>query len=124
MMLILIGLVSMGFGFIWMGMCPSLLPLIVASCFTGFTGPWSDLPVNDMIQQRFPIHEIPKIFRLRMAGETSMCLLFMVISPVLFRMIPVETVIVGIGITFLFLGAYIFVRLLGSEEAESSSVAF
>lgn len=112
------GYLCLGIGFIGMGLASSLSALMLGSMFSGFAGPMNDLPVVDMIQTKFPIHEIPKIFRLRMAGEIFASLLCFSFSPMLFRAIPVGTVICLVGGLFLLFAVYGFTRLVHVNEAE------
>jgi hypothetical protein len=100
------GYLGLGIGFVAMGLAPSLVVLAIASAVAGFSGVLNDLPLVDMIQGSFAIHEIPKIFRLRTAGEIAASLLCFLVSPVLFRLVPVGTVIWAIGGVFLLIAAY------------------
>jgi MFS family permease len=79
------GYVWLGIGFVAMGASRSL-PWLGAACVcAGFGGPINDVPFFDLVQRKYPIADLPKIFRLRMAVETGACLLIMSVSPLLFR---------------------------------------
>ena len=109
--ILFLGYLWLGIGFVAMGRSPDLYWLMLASAWSGFGGPMNDLPFVDMIQTRYPIHEIPKIFRLRMAGEIGACLVFMSFAPIIFRMIPVQSVIWITGLVYLLFSIYGFVCL-------------
>jgi hypothetical protein len=96
--LVFIGYVWMGIGFVCLALAPTLPLIMVSSAFAAVGGPLNDLPFFDLVQSRFPIAEIPKLFRLRMALETAATLACMLVSPILFRVLPIETVIVLCGL--------------------------
>lgn len=87
------GLVCMGVGFIFISLAPSVPLLIIAAAMTGFTGPMNDLAYIDTVQQRFLVKDIPKIFRLRLATESSMALFFTLICPWLIQSTSVRVAI-------------------------------
>ncbi|MDR3606385.1 MAG: MFS transporter [Oligoflexia bacterium] len=93
------GYVWMGIGFILMALSPSLLLILLSSALAAIGGPLNDLPFFDLVQARFQIADIPKIFRLRMVLETGATLVCMLASPMLFRVLNVETVIVLCGLS-------------------------
>jgi DHA3 family macrolide efflux protein-like MFS transporter len=95
----------MGIGFLAMGLSSNLRSLIWASAMAGFGGVMNDLPFTDLVQSRYSIHQIPQLFRLRMAGETAGTLFFMLLAPTLFRAIAVEKVLIVCGGVFFLFGA-------------------
>jgi hypothetical protein len=99
------GYLVMGLGFAAMGAARSLAWLGAASVFAGFGGPINDVPFFDLVQRSFPIADLPKIFRLRMAVETGACLLLMSFSPGLFRSFSPRTVLMACGLGIAALGA-------------------
>jgi hypothetical protein len=118
--MLFIGYLCLGIGFVAMGLAPNLYWLMLASAWSGFGGPMNDLPMVDMIQ-KYPMHEIPKIFRLRMAGEIGACLVFMSFSPLIFRVVSVQSVIWGTGCVYLLFALYGFIYLVASENELASS---
>ncbi len=79
------GYVWLGLGFMLIGLAPNLKWLAIACAFAGFGGPVNDVPFFDLIQANFPIEDLPRMFRLRMAVETSAMMGLMALSPQLFR---------------------------------------
>ena len=79
------GYLCLGFGFAAMGAARSLPELGAACVWAGFGGPINDVPFVDLVQALYPVADLPKIFRLRMAAETGASLLLMAVSPILFR---------------------------------------
>jgi DHA3 family macrolide efflux protein-like MFS transporter len=99
------GYIFLGAGFVWMGLAPGLLWLMVAGAAAGFTGPMNDLTFIDILQDRFTNLEIPKVFRLRMAIETASILFVMLLSPFLFRVMEPGTVVSWCGVIWIVVGA-------------------
>jgi hypothetical protein len=66
----------------------------------------NDLAFSDIMQERFPIAEIPRIFRLRMAVDTLSALVCTAMSPLLFRMLGVRGTIVLCGVSWIAAGAW------------------
>lgn len=104
--LVYLGFIVIGVGFIWIGLSTHLIPLCLASAFCAIGGPVNDTAFTDFVQAEFEVHELTKIFRLRTAAETGCALVAMVISPFLFRVSSVSSVITGIGILTLTLSIY------------------
>ncbi|HXT01234.1 MAG TPA: MFS transporter [Elusimicrobiota bacterium] len=99
------GYACMGLGFAAMGAAPSLSWLGAASVLAGFGGPVNDVPFFDLVQRGYPIDELTRIFRLRMAVETGCSLLLMSFSPVLLRAYSPRPVIIACGLGIAALGA-------------------
>jgi DHA3 family macrolide efflux protein-like MFS transporter len=114
--LLYFGHLWMGLGFILMGMCQDLHSLMAATLFSAMGGPLNDIPFTDIIQAKYPLAEVPKLFRLRMASETAAVLLAMLVSPTLFRWISVQATIVGCGIVLIFFGMLGFYRYTDEGE--------
>ena len=102
------GYLFMGAGFVAMGLAPDRFWLGVACVAGGVGGPVSDLPFVDLVQSRFPIADLPKLFRLRMAAETGAGLLLMSASPFLFRAYSPRVVILACGAAFTAIGLTFF----------------
>lgn len=117
------GFLWMGFGFLLLSVAPSLQFLMWASALTAVGGPLNDLPFVDMVQARYPVEELAKVFRLRMVVETGATLLCMLVSPMLFRMFSVPMVIGFCGIATLICGVIGLVKyseeILVISDAES-----
>jgi hypothetical protein len=112
-----IGYGFMGAGFLAMGLAPNLFWLGVATVVGGIGGPVSDLPFVDLVQARYPVDDIPKLFRLRMAAETGAGLLLLSASPTLFRAYPPHAVVAACGLAFALIGTTLFVAHGASDPA-------
>jgi hypothetical protein len=99
------GYACMGLGFVAMGAAPSLAWLGAACVCAGFGGPVNDVPFFDLVQRSYPLEDLPKVFRLRMAVETGACLLLMSFSPALFRAFSPRAVLMACGLGIAALGA-------------------
>jgi len=97
------GYLCLGLGFAVMGAIRTIPWLAAACVFAGFGGPINDVPFIDIVQSLYPVPELPKIFRLRLAVETGASLLIMSVSPLLFRSYAPETILAfcGLGIAAL-----------------------
>jgi MFS family permease len=114
------GYLWMGAGFIAIGLAPTLHLLMAAAAFSGFGGVMNDLPFVDLMQHHYTVEEIPKIFRLRIALETSATLCMMVLSPTFYRMFSAQSVIGVCGCVFILLGGYGLIRY---QEGQSLTPA-
>jgi hypothetical protein len=99
------GYICLGVGFVMVALAPNLPLMMLAAAFAAIGGPLNDLPFADVIQASFPLEEIAKVFRLRMALETAAMLVTMVFSPLLFRLFPIHTVIAWSGVFTFGVGA-------------------
>lgn len=99
------GQVFLGVGFLAIGIAPSVEWIIIAAAIGGFAGPMNDLAFIDMIQQKFKVTDIAKMFRLRMATESSMTLIFTLMSPMIIKLTSVRTMILMSGTVWVFCGA-------------------
>ena len=91
------GHVFLGTGFVLIALSPTIKWVIVAAILTGLTGPMNDLAFIDMIQENFEVKDIAKIYRLRLAAESSMALFFTLISPWLIKTTSIKTAIIFCG---------------------------
>ncbi|MBO9666269.1 MAG: hypothetical protein J7501_05600, partial [Bdellovibrio sp.] len=98
------GYVWLGLGFILIGLAPTALLIMLAAAAGGFSGPMNDLAFIDMVQKKFAVSELTKVFRLRMAVESAGTLFFMLISPWLIHISSVRTVIIGCGVVWILSG--------------------
>ncbi len=93
------GILFLGLGFICIGLAPNVEWIIIAAAVTGFFGPMNDLAFIDMLQKKFPVKDLTKMFRLRLATESSMTLFFTLLSPWLIRLTSVRAAIfIGGGV--------------------------
>lgn len=98
------GYVWLGMGFILIGIAPTIGWIVLAACFTGFSGPMNDLAFIDLVQKEFAIKDLAKIFRLRITVESAGTLFFTLISPILIKTITVRGVIVLCGTIWILVG--------------------
>lgn len=101
------GYTLLGCGFVLIGFAPTLNWIMVAAALTGFTGPMNDITYVELLQKRFHLSQITRLFRLRMATETASTLCLMLMAPFLFRWLSVRGVIQSCG------GVWILVGLTG-----------
>jgi hypothetical protein len=105
MLMLFGGYIWLGFGFIFTGIAPSIWQIMIAACFTGISGPMNDLAFIDLVQESYPVKELAKIFRLRIAVESAGTLVCTLISPWLIHMISVRNVIILCGVIWILVGA-------------------
>jgi hypothetical protein len=98
------GYLVLGGGFLLMASAPSVPWLMAAAAFAAVGGPLNDLPFVDLIQSRYSIEDIPKVFRLRTALDTAATLLGMLLAPTLFTAYDVPTVVGFCGLITLLVG--------------------
>lgn len=103
------GYMWLGLGFVLIGLAPSLALVIVAAALAGLTGPMNDLAFIDLMQRKFPVRDLTKVFRLKMAVESAGTLFFTLISPWLIKGLSVRTVIVFCGVVWILNGVGGFV---------------
>jgi DHA3 family macrolide efflux protein-like MFS transporter len=115
------GYVCLGVGFVLIALAPNLPLMMLASAIAAIGGPLNDLPFADIVQASFPIEEIAKVFRLRMALETAAMLVAMVFSPFLFRLFPIHTVIAWSGVFTLAIGAAGLIQYNDLSGGQSTS---
>ena len=99
------GFVWLGSGFIMVAAAPEVSYVMAAAAFAGFSGPMNELTFSDLLQARFPIGDIGRVFRLRMALETAMTMVLMLLSPWLFHAFSVRAVIALCGGVWIAIGA-------------------
>lgn len=117
------GYAWLGLGFILIGLAPTIPLIILAAAFSGFAGPLSDLACIDLLQRKFAVQDLSKVFRLRIALESSGTLFFTLISPFLIKTFSVRTVIVLCGATWIASGVFGFLQQhIWSDESEGGLV--
>lgn len=105
------GQLFLGLGFLAIGLAPTVNLIIIAAAISGFAGPMNDLAFMDMMQHKFKVNDIAKMFRLRLATESCMTLFFTLISPVLIKSTSVRTVILLGGLVWLICGGIGFFKI-------------
>ncbi len=100
------GYLLLGAGFALISLCRTIPWVMVVSALSGFTGPMNDVTFVDLVQARFPVADLTRIFRLRMAVDMAATLTFMLASPVLFKLLSVRIVIALCGVVWIASGAY------------------
>lgn len=105
-LMMFLGYIALGLGFIWVAHSHSIGMLMAATSFAGFTGPGSEIPFIDMVQTHFPKGDLKRMIRLRMATETGATLLLTLASPFLFRLLGVPLVIQLTGSLWVLFGFY------------------
>lgn len=98
------GFIWLGIGFCATGFCQSISSFMVVAAFSGFSGTMNEVTFFDMAQARFPMSEITRIFRLRMANDTAVTLVLMLLAPIMFRAFGVRAVIVLCGVVWIAIG--------------------
>ncbi|WP_413559746.1 MFS transporter [Bdellovibrio sp. HCB209] len=112
------GYVVWGIGVVAVGLAPTVFWIAVASIYTGFTGPLNDLAFIDMMQIKFKVSDLTKVFRLRMAVESLGTLICTLASPWLIQMTSIRTVMVACGVVWIVCGV---IGLMLKTPANSSS---
>jgi hypothetical protein len=67
-------------------------------------GPMNDLAYIDLMQRTFPVSDLTKVFRLRMAVESLGTLIFTLASPWLIQISSIRVVMVGCGVLWIVCG--------------------
>ena len=104
-LIIFIGYAILGAGFAAMGACRSLPALSAVALVAAIGGPVNDVPFYDLVQRMFPVEELARVFRLKMALETGALMLMTAASPALFRQFGPKAVLSACGLGILALGA-------------------
>jgi len=103
--LMFIGYMWMGFGFILTSQAPTIPWLMFIVGVSGFSGTMGEVTFFDLLQKNYAVGDIARIFRLRMALDTTFTLVLMLISPMLFRVFGVRAIIAAAGVSSLLAGA-------------------
>jgi MFS family permease len=98
------GFVWLGTGLVWIAACHSATPLFVAAAFSGFSGCMNEITFFDLVQIHFPVQEMSRVLRLRMATEMAATLALLLLSPMLFRLLGVHTVLQLCGVVWMAVG--------------------
>jgi hypothetical protein len=117
------GYAGMGVGFILIASAPTMHWMMVAAVLSGFTGPMNDLAFADIVQARFSVAELPRVFRLRMAVETLSTLLCTGVSPFLFRALTVRGTVAVCGVAWVAAGVYGLLQLTEVVTPETPGAA-
>lgn len=109
--MVYIGLAWLGFCFLFIGIAKSFPLLMLATALTAIGGPLNDIPFVDLTQSQVPLRDLPKVFRLRMVVENFATFVCLLISPLLFRMFEIRTVILACGFFILAVGIAGLIRM-------------
>ncbi len=118
--LMYLGYVWWGVGIAAVGLAPTVSLIALAAIFTGAMGPLNDLAFIDLMQIKFSVSDLTKVFRLRMALESLGTLICTLASPWLIQMTSIRTVMVGCGVLWVVCGG---VGLLLKSTRSSSSIS-
>ena len=100
------GYIWLGVGFLGLIAAPNLKLMMIAAAICAIGGPMNDLPYIDLVQMRFKLHDLPRLFRLKLAGETTCTLIMFAASPFLFRWFSVSRVVGFCGLALVLIGIY------------------
>ena len=103
-LMMFIGYIWLGTGFVMNAFCYSIPWLMVSAAYTGFSGTANEVTFFDMVQTRFARADVTKIARFRVANDTLVTLVLMLFAPMLFRMLGVRTVIASCGVIWICVG--------------------
>jgi DHA3 family macrolide efflux protein-like MFS transporter len=112
------GYIWLGLGFVLIALSPTIHWIMLSAAFTGFSGTMNEVTFFDLIQTRFPIGEITRIFRLRMATDTAAILAMMLIAPLLLRLTSVRIVIHLCGGVWILTGLFGLIWFLKSLDPD------
>ncbi len=79
------GATLLGVGFLTIAAAPTLTVFLIATALTATMGPFNDLPLIDLIQKECDLKDLRRVFRFRLALETSVSLVGFLIAPFLFK---------------------------------------
>ena len=114
-LMMFVGYVWLGLGFLFVAKAPGISTLMAAAAFAGFSGTMNEVTFFDLVQSRFPIGELSRIVRLRLATDTTATFVLMLISPALYHWLSVRIVIALCGGLWVAVGA---VGLLGFRDLD------
>ena len=92
-LMMFIGYVWMGLGFMLVACAPTIGWMIPLVAISGFAGTMNEVTFSDLVQARFDYYEIPRIFRLRMACDTLSILICTLGAPLLLQFVSVRVLI-------------------------------
>lgn len=104
------GYLVLGIGLTAMAAAPSLGWLGAAAVLAAIGGPVNDVPFVDLAQRLFPVEDLPKIIRLRMAVETAASLAVLAAAPALVRRFSAPAFVAACGLGVAAVGALGFGR--------------
>jgi MFS family permease len=103
--LLFTGHIALGLGFAAIGAAPTIGWLGAACVFAGFGGPVNDVPFVDIVQKLYPVADIPKIFRIRLAVETGAALSLLAAAPSLVAHFSARALVIFCGLGVAAFGA-------------------
>ena len=99
-----LGRLVLGTGFIGMALAPSPLWLMAGAAFAAMGGPMNELPVLVRIQSDIPPPLVASVFRLRMMVDHGGILLGLLIAPGLMSLVGTVPVVAGAGAATVLVG--------------------
>jgi hypothetical protein len=99
-----LGRIVLGIGFIGMAVAPSPLWLMAAAAFAASGGPMNELPVLVRIQTDIPRPLVPAVFRLRLFMDHAGILLGLLIAPSLMALVGTVPVVAAAGVATVLVG--------------------
>lgn len=103
-MMMYVGFIWLGTGFLLNILCHSIPWLMLTAAYTGISGTMNEVTFFDLVQNRFARPEITKVVRFRMATDTLVTLVLMMLSPMMFRLWGVRAVIGICGLIWVLTG--------------------
>ncbi|MGZ3705174.1 MAG: MFS transporter [Bdellovibrionota bacterium] len=101
-----LGFFLMGLSFACMALMPSLWLMMICLALAAVGGPMNDLAHIDIFQNRFPVEQLVRVTRFRMAIEYGGIFLSLLAAPVCFRIFSVMWVVVGAGAVIAVVGLW------------------
>lgn len=111
-----LGRIVLGIGFIGMAIAPSPFWLMAAAAFAAAGGPMNELPVLVRIQTDIPRPLVPAVFRLRLFLDHTGILLGLLIAPSLMGIVGTVPVVVAAGVATVLVGI-VGLWLFGGDKA-------
>jgi DHA3 family macrolide efflux protein-like MFS transporter len=111
-----LGRIVLGIGFVGMAAAPSPLWLMAAAAFAATGGPMNELPVLVRIQTDIPRPLVPAVFRLRLFMDHAGILLGLLIAPGLMSLVGTVPVVAAAGVATILVGL-VGLWLFGGEKA-------
>jgi hypothetical protein len=99
-----VGRIVLGVGFIGMALAPSPLWLMAGAAFAAMGGPMNELPVLVRIQSDIPPPLVASVFRLRMMIDHAGILLGLLIAPGLMSLVGTVPVVAAAGLATVLVG--------------------
>jgi DHA3 family macrolide efflux protein-like MFS transporter len=110
------GYIVLGSAFICASFCTSMTGVMSWLALAGFAGPVNDLGFLEITQQTFRGLELQRIARVRIVIETASALAFLLLAPLLLKLVAVKWMIGFSGALWLLAAAYIQSRTADTTD--------